>query len=203
MIKQFWHNLVTEKSFETLKIFKHDFDFVLIGGWAVYLYTKSLKSKDIDIIIDLDTLGKLKQKFDLIKDEHLKKYEIEKDDIDVDIYTPYWSQLGLPIEKIISNTTSLEGFKVPIKEVLLILKLFVYNQRKESLKGRKDSIDIISLLYFDNFNAEKFKSLLAENGLSFLTSELHEILHSHNGVEDLSINQKQYSDFKKRLLVVI
>ncbi len=203
MIKQFWHNLVTEKSFEILKILKHDFDFVLIGGWAVYLYTKSLKSKDIDIIIDLDTLGKFKQKFDLIKDEHSKKYEIKKNDIDVDIYTPYWSQLGLPIEKILDNTTSLEGFKVPVKEVLLILKLFVYNQRKESLKGRKDAIDIISLLYFDNFNAEKFKSLLAENGLSFLTPELHEILHSYNGVEDLNINQKQYSDFKKRFLAVL
>jgi len=57
MVKEFWHNLITEKSFHLLQEFKKDFDFVLIGGWAVYLYTDSLKSKDIDIIVDLETLG--------------------------------------------------------------------------------------------------------------------------------------------------
>jgi len=27
-------------------------DFVLIGGWAVWLYTSSVKSKDIDIYVN-------------------------------------------------------------------------------------------------------------------------------------------------------
>jgi len=34
--------------------------FVLIGGWAVYLYSKALKSRDIDIVIDFETLAKMK-----------------------------------------------------------------------------------------------------------------------------------------------
>jgi len=56
---QFYHNLITEKSFEHLKGFKKKYNFVLIGGWAVYLYSKSLKSKDIDIIVDYDELAKM------------------------------------------------------------------------------------------------------------------------------------------------
>ena len=56
---QFYHNLITEKSFEHLKGFKKKYNFVLIDGWAVYLYSKSLKSKDIDIIVDYDELAKM------------------------------------------------------------------------------------------------------------------------------------------------
>ena len=51
MVKEFWHNLITEKSFGLLQNLRKQFDFILIGGWAVYLYTQSLKSKDIDIYI--------------------------------------------------------------------------------------------------------------------------------------------------------
>jgi len=31
----------------------------LIGGWAIYLHTKALKSKDIGIIVDFQTLNQL------------------------------------------------------------------------------------------------------------------------------------------------
>ena len=131
MVKEFWHNLITEKSFHLLQELRKDFDFVLIGGWAIYFYTHSLKSKDIDIIVSLETLGQLKQKFEVYKNERLQKYEIKIEGIDVDIYIPYWSDLGLPIEKIIKNTVSIEGFKLPTKEALLTLKLFFI------LKGKR------------------------------------------------------------------
>lgn len=38
----FYHNLITQKSWEVLKKLKAKYDFILIGGWAVFLYTKSL-----------------------------------------------------------------------------------------------------------------------------------------------------------------
>jgi len=34
-------------------------DFVLIGGWGVYLWTRSLKSRDIDIYIDQENFYRL------------------------------------------------------------------------------------------------------------------------------------------------
>jgi len=54
MNKEFWNSLLTEKSWEILQELRKDYNFILIGGWAVYLLTKQKKSKDIDIVIGLD-----------------------------------------------------------------------------------------------------------------------------------------------------
>ena len=135
MAKEFWHNLITEKSFHLLQELRKGFDFVLIGGWAIYFYTHSLKSKDIDIIMDLETLGQLKQKFEVYKNDRLKKYEIKIKDIDVDIYIPYWSDLGLPVESIIKETVSLEGFNVP-KRGILVEELGLNQKKFSDLKKK-------------------------------------------------------------------
>ena len=119
---EFWNSLLTEKSWNILQDLKNKFDFILIGGWANYLWTKTHKSKDIDIIIDLKTLYKIKNEYKLIKNDRLKKYEIKFDEIDIDIYVPYYSKLSLPIEDLGNYFTAVEGFKVVIPEVLLILK---------------------------------------------------------------------------------
>ncbi len=132
---ELYHDLITEKSFKTLQDLKRKFKFILIGGWAVFLYTKALKSKDIDIIIDYDELGKLKKEFDITKNERLKKYEAKIEEIDVDIYLPHFSNIGLPIEEIGNYIQSLGGFKVPIPEILLILKTYTFLQRKGTTKG--------------------------------------------------------------------
>lgn len=62
----YYNDLITEKSWQTLQNLIKQIDFVLIGGWAVYLYTKSLKSKDIDIIVSYDSLSKLKSQKDML-----------------------------------------------------------------------------------------------------------------------------------------
>ena len=103
---EFYHNLITDKSFKILQDLRKKFDFILIGGWAVFLYTKSLKSKDIDIILDYDELEKIRKEFNLFKNERLKKYEIKIDEVDVDIYLPFFSKLGMPVEEI-KNTPNL------------------------------------------------------------------------------------------------
>lgn len=66
---QFYHQVVTEKSFLALQELKRKYRFILIGGWAVFLYTHSLKSKDIDIIIDYNELGALQKDYPIIKNE--------------------------------------------------------------------------------------------------------------------------------------
>lgn len=203
MTQDFWHPLITEQSFEVLRELRKQFDFILIGGWAVYFYTHNLKSKDIDLIVDLATLGQLKQQFEVSKNERLKKYEIKINNVEVDIYVPYWSDLGLKVEEIMNNTVSLGGFKVPAKEILLILKLVAYQQRKTSLKGRKDLVDIISLLSLTNFNWKIFKETLENNKLIYLNKELEEILLSNTRIEELAMNSKKFSELKKRVLYLL
>lgn len=199
-MNQFWHDIVTDKSFLTLQSLRREFDFTVIGGWAVFLYTKTLKSKDIDIIVDFETLAKLKTQFDVIKNERLKKYEIKFDGFDLDIYVVSWSELGLPAGYILENNLSLDGFRVSSKEILLILKLFAHEQRKGSLKGKKDAVDIISLLTNDSINFEKFNEIISEFDLHYLKQELEGILNSTIEVEELELNQKSFSDLKKKIL---
>ncbi|PIY70044.1 hypothetical protein COY89_03190, partial [Candidatus Roizmanbacteria bacterium CG_4_10_14_0_8_um_filter_36_36] len=75
-MNSFYQSIVTEKSWKMLQMLKKNIDFILIGGWAVYLYAKTLKSKDIDIIVDYQELDKIKKNFQLIKNDRLRKYEI-------------------------------------------------------------------------------------------------------------------------------
>ncbi len=113
----YYHNLITEKSWQYLQTLKRHYNFILIGGWAVYLYGKALKSKDIDIICDYEELQKLKANFNLYKNDRLKKCEIHQGEFDVDIYLPFFSDLGLPVEEIQKKVRNIEGFLVPELEI--------------------------------------------------------------------------------------
>ncbi len=66
-MRNFYQDYLIDKSFQMLTDFRKKYQFILIGGWAVYFYTKSLKSKDIDIIINFNELEKLKKDFFLEK----------------------------------------------------------------------------------------------------------------------------------------
>src|SRR3989338_3965005 len=108
---EYWHDLITERSWKILQEIKGKFDFVLIGGWATYLWARSLKSKDIDIVIDFSVLEKLKKEYSLSKNDNLRKYEINMGEIDIDIYVPYYSQLAVPAEDIKKESAVIEGFR--------------------------------------------------------------------------------------------
>ncbi len=142
----YYRDQVTQKSWTFLCRLSKRYSFVLIGGWAVWLYTHALKSKDIDIVVTLVDLGKLGVDFPLVKNDRLKKYEISHRDVAVDIYAPFYSNPGIPAETILKRTVLREGFSVPRPEDLLTLKYAAYTSRSGSSKGRKDLIDIVSLL---------------------------------------------------------
>ena len=158
----FWNSLLTEKSWNLLQnISKEPFKFILIGGWAAYLLTKLHKSKDIDIVlVDLNDLDYLKQKYSLKKNDNLKKYEIVFGNIDLDIYVPYFSELTIPLEDLDKYTTNIEGFNVVKPEVLLILKQGAELQRGHSIKGEKDRIDILTILFFVDVDFKSYFDLL-------------------------------------------
>lgn len=199
-MKQFWHKLVTYKSFEALKSLKKDFDFILIGGWAVFLYTHSLKSKDIDLVLDFDSLSEFKKRFEVVKNERLKKYETKIGEIDIDLYVPFYSNPGLPAEKIKNYTIIKEGFVVPKPEVLLILKQGAFNQRRGSPKGEKDKIDIFSLLLLPSFDFDFYKKILRKNKKEGESDNLKELLEETREVPELDLNRKKIADFKKGIL---
>lgn len=195
----YYHDLITEKSWKFLQDLKRNFNFILIGGWAVYLYSKALKSKDIDIICDYSELEKFKNSYELVKNERLKKYEIHAGEFDIDIYVPYYSELGIPIEEIQKNTHLLDGFMVPTLEILLILKQKAWQERRESLKGEKDKIDIISLLM--SFpDLKRYKAFLSQHGLQEFEVHLRQILAETLEVPELSLNKHQFSRFKEEIL---
>ena len=53
----YYRDSVTEASWQLLQKLKREYKFCLIGGWAVWLYTKQLKSKDIDLVVAPEELS--------------------------------------------------------------------------------------------------------------------------------------------------
>ena len=196
---EFWNSLLTEKSWNILQEIKSKFNFILIGGWASYLWTKTHKSKDIDIIVDLETLYKLKENYKLIKNERLKKYEIKMGEIDIDIYAPYFSKLSLPIEDLENYFTVVEGFKVVVPEILLILKQGAELDRGNSIKGQKDRIDIMTLLFYSYINFKNYNEILKRYKLDYI-GELKRIIKGFKDLKHLNTNVKVFKKIKNELL---
>lgn len=194
----YYHNLITEKSWKKLQELKRQHRFILIGGWAVYLYAKMQKSKDIDFICDYEELEKLRSKYDLIKNERLKKYEIHAGEFDIDIYTPFFSDLSIPPEEIEKMAITIDGFKVPTAEALLILKQKAYQNRAGSSKGEKDRIDIISLL--DSVDFKKYAELLKKFDEEKYNEDLRRILQNTRQVHELNMSEHAFASFRKKIL---
>lgn len=199
-MSEFYHDLITEKSFKILQDLRKKFDFILIGGWAIFLYTNALKSKDIDIIIDYKELEKFKNEFSIFKNERLKKYEVKMREVDIDIYLPYFSDLKFPIEEIKNYCQSIEGFTVPIPEILLILKIKTYFERKGTTKGEKDFLDIFALISREEVNWQKYKELIAKYNLKEINQKLKEIISSAKAIPQLNLLNHRISKLKRKVL---
>ncbi len=199
---EFWNSLLTEKSWKILQdLSKKNFNFILIGGWAAYLWTNLHKSKDIDIIIpDFTDLDYIKQHYALKKNEILKKYEIQFEEIDVDIYVPYYSKLILPIEEIIKYTTKRESLTVVQPEILLILKQGAEADREHSTKGLKDRVDIMTLLYYVDIDFGQYHQLLQKHKLEPFYSRLQKIISDFTEIKYVDMNPRQWKLKKRELL---
>lgn len=196
---QYWDDIITAQSFERLLELNQKYRFVLIGGWAVYFYSKALKSRDIDIVVDFETLAKMKHDFHVNKNERLKKYEIKEQNFDVDIYVEHYSNPGIPAEEILHQSVEKEGMRVPPIEMLVIIKQKVYRVRQGTVKGEKDKLDIISLLQ-NEVNWEQYKNLLSRYKLSALQDDLVEMLRNMTQAQEIGLNNQKFAQFKKHVL---
>lgn len=197
---EYWHDIITEKSWNVLQQIKKEFNFILIGGWAIYLYTKAFKSKDVDIIIDFETLNELRKKYNLIKNDNLKKYEIKINEIGIEIYVKNYSKLPIDLKEIEQNTTLIEGFKLVKPEILLILKQAAEIGRGNSEKGVKDKIDIINLLIKANIDFNAYHNLIKKYKLENYRTRLIEIIKNFNYLDKINLNLREYKKIKLDLL---
>ncbi|MFZ3074313.1 MAG: hypothetical protein WA093_04280 [Minisyncoccales bacterium] len=197
---QFYHEIITQKSYGYLQELRGKYDFVLIGGWAVFLHTRALKSKDIDMIVDYPQLAKIKESDAVLKNERLKKYEIKTGEFDVDIYLDDYSDLGASVAQIRENTISKEGFTVPGAEMLLLLKLHAWQNRLGSAKGRKDELDIFSLANLPQFDWENYKRLVDKCGFGAQNRQFMELLKKTKSIKELAISEHGMAKLKKGIL---
>jgi hypothetical protein len=144
-------------------------DFVLIGGWGVYLWTGKLKSRDIDVYVDQENFYKLQSEltqrgYALKRNVRLMRFEALIGDVEVDIYTPFVSKLVIPCLDVFDRKlySVIEGFKVTIPEVLLLLKAQAAQDRWHAEKGLKDRVDIISLLKYADVKPDVLKQMLTQ-----------------------------------------
>lgn len=193
----YYRDIITEKSWVTLQSLVKDYAFVLIGGWAVWLWTKQLKSKDIDIVIDFPGLTRLKERYPLTKNDRLKKYEALDGPVAIDIYVPHWSAPGIPAEDLLDQAVSRKGFRVTPPEALLLTKQAAYASHAGSAKGRKDLIDIVSLLLLAEFDWKTYQNSTRQYN-SGLWQSLRTLLTSQTSIPELELNPHAYARAKKR-----
>lgn len=202
---EFWPELLTKASWERLVSLKKEFNFILIGGWAAYLHTGLHKSKDIDIVVDYDVLKKLEQKYDLIKNNRLKKYEIKSGKFDIDVYVPYFSNLAIPLEDLNKKTIMIKGIKTLRAEPLLILKQGAEIDRRNSIKGEKDAIDIITLILHSDIDWKEYIKLLKKYKKDKFRNELIFIINnfSERNIHYLGIEFKKFKKWKKKIIKLL
>src|SRR3989344_6551729 len=178
---ELWNEEIVKKSEDILLELKNNTDFVLIGGWSIWLYAQTVKSKDIDIYMDFKDFFIL-QNFLINKglsinfNPKLNKYECKTSELDIDIYTPDHCNLIIPCKDVFNKKLwkIVGGLKTIIPEVLLILKLDSEKNRHETIKGFKDRIDILSLVSRVEINKELLSQLCKD--YNFNLSNLKNII---------------------------
>jgi len=198
----YWNDILTEKSWQILMRLKNEnFDFIVIGGWAAYLWTKLHKSKDIDMVIkENKDLNFLKKNYDLRKNDNLKKYEVKFEEIDLDIYVPYYSKLAIPVEEIKKYSTRIQGFDVVNSEVLLILKQGAEKDREFSIKGEKDRIDIVSLILYSEIDFKEYHKLIEKYQLIDYYTKLLKIIKNFKEIKYLNLNLREFRLRKTKII---
>lgn len=198
---EFWNETLTNASWEKLQEISKRHKFVLIGGWAIFLWSGMHKSKDIDIVVDYGELLKMKGEYALAKNERLCKYEAKLEKFDIDIYLPAYSRLSVPCEEILENARMVQGISVCEPEILLVLKQGAFVEREGSTKGRKDLIDIVSLLAKSGLSLEKYAKCAKRYGHAEYVKELAREIARFDGkdLQYVGMNVVQFAKWKKEI----
>ena len=182
---EFWNSDITNESWKELLLLSKKYKFTLIGGWAVYMYTKLQKSRDIDMVVDYDQFRSLSTDFEMRKNPSLRNYEIKFQKFDIDVYTPFYSRLAVPPQDLINSYTIIENIRVPKVEELLILKIGAFEERMNSIKGQKDRLDIAGLAFYSSIDYVRLRDVLEGYGKTVYiegrnSNDFHQFLYVVN-----------------------
>lgn len=136
--------------------------FVVIGGWAVYLFTHYHMSRDLDLVMEQRDLWKLRSfvisQGGTQKAPGLSKYGYKLGQVDMDIYTEEKGDIIPSPGEILSGKRFVEvdRYRVVEPEILLLLKVGAAMDRGGGLKGLKDRCDVVSLLNSGRIDLDKF-----------------------------------------------
>lgn len=202
---EFWNSDITGESGNQLISLSKKYKFVLIGGWAIYMYTKLQKSRDIDMVVDYVQTRPLFADFQMRNNPSLRKYEIKFQKFNVDVYTPFYSRLSVSPQDLLNNYRVIENIMVPRVEEMLILKPGAFYDRKSSIKGQKDRVDIAGLVFYSTVDYSRLRVLLnqykKESYMDLLLDAVGNI--DRHLLPYLNLNESTYSKIRKRTLDAI
>lgn len=176
MVTEIWPEHVTSKSWRVLNELAARLNPVLIGGWAVYLWTGAMKSADVDLFVTDESLWKIGAR--VKRHPKLKKYHALIDDVDIDIYTPSVCDLAVSAGEVFEKRwyALVKEFNVLLPEPLLVLKCEAARARWAGRKGFKDRCDVLSLLRFEKLDFKTLRKLLPRYKELNLAKTLREIV---------------------------
>ena len=92
------------------------------------------------------------------------------------------------------------GFLMPGPEALMVLKLGAYLDRKNSMKGAKDGVDILGLLFYSDINMDRLRQIFEKYGFGDYGRELLSVLNTYKlrDLGFLKLNEKSFSGLKKK-----
>ncbi|SCX05190.1 hypothetical protein [Candidatus Aquiluna sp. UB-MaderosW2red] len=138
----------------------HDLEpSILIGGWATFIRVGGEISLDIDLITSQQSRHKLEQLMTDLSSSHNhqgRKLRATIDNVHLDIYLPYESQLGdklrLKVEVLAeySDDLKFEKWTLLCIEAHISTKMAALLDRHFSEKGKKDAREILALLKLEN-----------------------------------------------------
>ena len=153
-------------------------DAIVIGGWAVWLYTEGQRSTDVDIIVDFEGLSRIQAAYGpaVTKNDRIRKYELTVNRVSIDVLVLETSDAGIPVSRLIDPLRTVSGFRVISPEGLIAMKACAWIDRSNTLKGFKDEIDIISMLRHVPISWARYAEIVSHASGRFL-SQLPGIIH--------------------------
>ena len=159
----------------------HDLEpSILIGGWATFVRVGGEISLDIDLITSQESRHKLEHLMtDLSPSNNHqgRKLRAPIDDVHLDIYLPYESQLGgklrLKVEVLAEypDEHSFEKWTLLRLEAHIATKMAALLDRHFSEKGQKDAREILALLMLDGVDSAVAAEVLDRAS----TVDIHEL----------------------------
>ena len=141
----------------------HDLEpSILIGGWATFVRVGGEISLDIDLITSQESRHKLENLMTDLSPSHNhqgRKLRAIIDDVHLDIYLPFESQLGsklrLKVEVLAEypDELSFEKWTLLRLEAHIATKMAALLDRHFSEKGQKDAREILALLKLEGLDA--------------------------------------------------